>query len=445
MTDTCEPTGGAPAPATDPPAILLVDDEASILASLRRLLRPSGYRVSTAESGAAGLEILEREKIDLVISDMRMPIMDGAHFLEEVRKRWPQVTRFLLTGYADVTSTIAAINRGAIARYISKPWDDNDLLLTVRDALERARLQSENASLVALTQTQNEALRTLNAGLEKRVQERTAEIEEANSFLNQANDQLKHNFLISMKMFSGLIEMRGGTVAGHSRRVADLARRVAGKMGIEGKEQQDIFLAGLLHDIGKIGFPDALLVKPVARMVGEELGRYRKHAQAGEQALMPLDQLKSVALTIRSHHERFDGSGWPDGLQGLAIPLAARILAVANDYDGLQCGILYDKRLNAEEAKAMIVRARGTRYDRNVVDAFVDMLGGVSQENLREVLVPAAELRPGMVLAHDLVDRDGAMLLAADYVLNAAVIRQIHEYARREGTIPPLYVRSDRA
>lgn len=445
MIDSTSSTDGANPPLTGlPPALLLVDDEASILSSLRRLLRPSGYRVHTAESGAAGLDVLARERIDLVISDMRMPEMDGAQFLEAVRERWPQVGRILLTGHSDVTSTIAAINRGEIYRYLAKPWDDNELLLTIRDALDRAHLKAENARLLALTQAQNEELRTLNADLERRVLERTAEIEEVNSLLTVANNQLKQNFIVSIKMFSGLIEMRGGAVAGHSRRVADLARRTAEKMGLDGREQQDIFLAGLLHDIGKIGFPDALLTKPVSRMIGDELGRYRKHTLAGEQALMPLDQLKGVAAIIRSHHERFDGEGWPDRLQGFGIPLAARILAVANDYDGLQHGILYDKRLTETEAKGLLVKARGQRYDANVVDAFVDMLGGVPPESHSETLVPAAELKAGMVLARDLVGRDGALLLAADYLLDTVVIRQIQEYARREGAIPPLHIRANR-
>ena len=132
--------------------LLFVDDEASILSSLRRLFRPHGYRILTAESGAAGLETLEKESVDLVISDMRMPEMDGAQFLEKVRARWPEVTRILLTGYADITSTINAINKGEIYRYIAKPWDDNDIVLVVRDALERKRLQAENTRLLAALQ-----------------------------------------------------------------------------------------------------------------------------------------------------------------------------------------------------------------------------------------------------------------------------------------------------
>ena len=196
---------------TSPPAtLLLVDDEPGILSSLRRLLRPVGYKILIAESGKAGLAILEQETVDLVISDMRMPEMDGARFLEQVRLRWPATTRMLLTGYADVSSTIEAINRGEIYRYISKPWDDTDLTLVIRDALESLRLRNENARLLELTRAQNEELKDLNANLEDKVRQRTAEIEQINSFLNLANDRLKQNFLVSIKVFSGLMELRGG-------------------------------------------------------------------------------------------------------------------------------------------------------------------------------------------------------------------------------------------
>ncbi len=427
-----------------PATLLLVDDEAGILSSLRRLLRPAGYTIHTAESGRAGLEILERERVDLVISDMRMPEMSGAQFLEQVRNRWPATTRILLTGYADVSSTIDAINRGEIYRYISKPWDDNQLMLTIRDALESGRLRSENARLLALTKAQNEELTQLNAGLEQKVTERTAEIQQINSFLNLANDRLKQNFLVSIKMFSGLMELRGGTMVGHSRRVADLARKLAVRLDVPAKDQQDIFVAALLHDIGKIGFSDALLGRPVSRMNGEEMGIYRRHPVAGEAALTPLAELKDAARIIRAHHERFDGQGYPDGLQGEAIPLGARVLSVANDYDGLQIGTLTEKRLSPEEARTMLAQTGGKRYDPQVLDAFFEMIGGPPKEITSEKAVPAAELKAGMVLARDFFGRDGVLLLAADYVLDALLVKQIQDMDRRESSRLSLYVRADR-
>ncbi|MBS1228107.1 MAG: response regulator receiver modulated metal dependent phosphohydrolase [Proteobacteria bacterium] len=424
-------------------SLLLVDDEPSILSSLRRLLRTGGYQIHTAESGRAGLDILEREPIDLVISDMRMPEMDGATFLEQVRERWPATTRILLTGYADISSTIAAINRGEVYRYVAKPWDDNDLLLLVRDSLESARLRNENTRLQALTQSQNEQLKSLNASLEDKVVQRTAEIEQINSFLNLANDRLKQNFLVSIKVFSGLMELRGGVMAGHSRRVADLVRKLARRLGVDPKAQQDFFFAALLHDIGKIGFPDSLLARPVAKTTGDDLARYRKHAQAGESALMPFDELKDVSKIVRWHHERYDGQGFPDGLQGPEIPLGARLLAVVNDYDGLQIGTLTEKRMTTDEAKAAIVAARGKRYDPQIVDAFVELLDSLGQEIVHEKAVSHADLKVDMLLSRDLVSREGALLLSADTVLNVHLIKQIQEYARREDHAIMTYIRTN--
>lgn len=407
--------------------ILCVDDEPNILSSLRRLFRQAGYQVIVANSGAEGLQTLEKEAIDLVISDMRMPEMDGATFLRHVRERWPECLRILLTGYADISSTIEAINQGEIFRYISKPWDDNDLQLIVRHALERKALEREKQRLEALTAQQNEELRDLNANLELKVMERTVE-------LRKAHEKLKSSFLTSIKVFANLIELRGGALSGHARRVADLARKIAVKMNVGAGEAQDIFLAGLLHDIGKIGFSDAMLAKPVTHLSGDELGIYRKHPLRGEQSLMALEELRGAAALIRSHHERFDGQGFPDGLAALAIPLGARILAVANDYDGLQVGILAQRRFPAEEAKKLIAEGRGKRYDPQVLDAFLEAMGGVEPVS-RELTVPVHELKAGMVLAKDLVARDGMLLLATDYILDERLVRQIRDYAASEGLV----------
>lgn len=428
-----DPKAEIPGEPESPATLLLVDDEPNILSSLRRLLRPTGYRTLTAESGKAGLEILEREQIDLVISDMRMPEMDGARFLEEVRTRWPHVIRLLLTGYADISSTIAAINRGEVYRYISKPWNDNDLTLVIRDALENNRLRRENERLLALTKAQNEELKELNSGLENKVKQRTSEIEQINSFLNLANDKLKQNFLVSIKMFSGLIELRGDSVGGHSRRVAELSRKLAEKVGMSSREQHDVFYAGLLHDIGKIGFSDTLLTRPVSKMSSEEMSQYRKHPVIGASALTPLEELTEVARLIRGHHERFDGQGYPDGLQGEAIPRGARLISIVNDYDGLQRGTLSERKMTAEESQKLLIQARGKRYDPQLLDAFIDLLGVLAEEAIREKAVYYTDLRSGMTLSRDLVSKEGILLLAADFVLDAKIIRQIQEYAQREG------------
>lgn len=425
--------------------VLCVDDEPNILSSLRRLFRAKGYRVLVAESGAAGLRVLATEAVDLVISDMRMPEMDGAHFLELVRARWPDTIRILLTGYADVSSIIEAINRGEIYRYIAKPWDDNDMLLVVRDALERKVLENEKLRLEELTQRQNDELKALNASLEGKVRERTADLNKANDSLLGANEKLKTSFLTSIKVFSNLIEMRGGHLSGHSRRVADLARKIAAKMGVEGKALQEIFIAGLMIDIGKIGFSDEMLAMPVSAMAGDNLVNYRKFPVRGEQLLMPLEDLRGAAKILRSQLERFDGAGFPDALAADAIPLGARILALSSDYDSLQIGTLVQRRFLPEEARISITHGSGKRYDPEVVNAFNGVLNeGEGGATAREVILTTGKLLPGMILSRDLISRDGVLLLSADHVLDERLILQIMDFEKSGGARLSVGIRLDR-
>lgn len=413
--------------------LLFVDDEASILSALRRLFRPHGYRILTAEGGAQGLEILGRETVDLVISDMRMPQMDGAQFLEKVRDGWPEIVRILLTGYADVSSTIAAINRGEIYRYISKPWDDNDIVLIVRQALERRQLERENARLVELTRSQNEQLKELNAGLERKVAARTAELSQTVAFLDQAQKDLKKSFLATVRVFSGLMELRGGKMAGHARRVAELARVLGARLHLDEQAGQDLLLASLLHDIGKIGLPDSVIEKPFNGLSPEARHEVMKHPAKGQMVLLGVEQLKNTALLIRHHHEAFDGSGYPDRLVGMAIPLGARILAVANDYDALQMGTLVNRALKPHEAVAFIAENRGKRYDPAVADAFVGLMAEALKDVVVEIALRPMHLKAGMVLARELLDKDGYLLLAKGHVLDAAVIEQLQRMEAADG------------
>jgi response regulator RpfG family c-di-GMP phosphodiesterase len=425
-----------------PPRLLCVDDEPGILSSLRRLFRAKGYEVLTAESGQAGLATLETEMVDVVISDMRMPEMTGAQFLEHVRVRWPDTMRLLLTGYADIQSILDAINRGEIYRYITKPWDDNDIVLVIRHALERKALEREQKRLEALTQRQNEELKSLNTSLEAKVAERTRALKQAHDGLVATNDKLKVNFLTSIKVFSNLIEMRGDNLAGHSRRVADLARRLALRHGLTSAETQEIFVAGLLHNIGKIGLSDELLATPVSSMNGDQLGLYRKYPLRGEQLLMPLDDLRGTARLVRSHQERFDGEGFPDRLSGFDIPVGARILALACDYDNLQIGTLSPRRLRTEEAALLIAREAEKRYDPTVVKLFQELMNaGAHPEAVKDELVPVTSLRPGMVTARDLMARDGLLLLSAEHVLDERLIRQLTDYERASGASLPVHIR----
>ena len=421
-------TSASTSSASPSARLLFVDDEASILAALKRLFRSYGYTIFTATSGQSGLQLLDEELIDLVISDMRMPEMDGAAFLEQVRIRRPDTVRILLTGYADVSSTIAAINRGEIYRYIAKPWNDEEVLLVVRQALERKHLAEENARLTTLTQLQNEELKVLNIDLELRVDARTKEVRETLERLDIAHQNLKEAFFNSMRVFSGLIEMRSGNLGGHARRVAELAKGIATRMGLGEIEAQDIVLAGLLHDIGKIGFADEMLGKPMNSLTHTEYSQWIKHPVKGQAVLLAIVMLRGTALLIRHHHERFDGNGFPDGLKGDDIPLGARILAVANDYDGLLTGALFTRKYLPEDARAYIAAYGGKRYDAEVVKQFLEHLAPQRSGPVSETACLLDDLKPGMVLARDLMHPDGYLLLAKGYKLDQSLIKLLREF-----------------
>jgi response regulator RpfG family c-di-GMP phosphodiesterase len=429
----------APAAAA---TVLCVDDEPNILSSLRRLFRANGYRVLIAESGALGLEVLEKEAVDLVISDMRMPEMDGARFLAQVRTRWPDTLRILLTGYSDIQSIQDAINCGEIYRYITKPWEDSDMLLLVRHALERRQLELDKQRLEALALRQNEELKLLNQSLEAKVEARTRLLKVEHEATVAANNKLKHNFVTTIKIFSTMIELRAHNRPGHARQVADLARQLAQRLSLDARETQEVFIAALLHDIGKIGFSDELLSTPLTMLHGESLGLFRKHPGRAAELLMPLEELRGSATILRSQLERFDGNGFPDGLTGLAIPLGARILSLAVDYYNLQQGGMVQRHLRPEEAKSLILDASGKRYDPNVVAAFRQIVDGGDTAAQAGIEVLSGELLPGMVLARDLVSRDGLMLLSVEHVLDARMIQQVQDFETKSGGRLSIWVRN---
>ncbi|MCE4554003.1 HD domain-containing phosphohydrolase [Roseateles cellulosilyticus] len=458
------PAQPASLPATG--TLLFVDDEPSILSALRRLFRPLGHRVLMAESGSAALEILAQEDVDLVLSDMRMPGMDGAQLLAAVRERHPEIARLLLTGYADIGSTIAAINLGEIQRYIPKPWDDQELLLAVREGLERRRLERENEALHQRVAEQNMQLQTANAELqtvndrlddvnhqlerangelEKRVASRTAELSQVNLMLGKAYEQLQTNFLLSIKVFAGLLELREGSLPGYSEKVGQLAQRLALKLGMSDIQQRDCYAAGLLCEIGKIGLPDRMLRTPFSAMRDDERQRYCRHPLLAEAALMPLNDLRNVARLVRQHQERLDGRGYPDGLTGNDVPLQAQLIGLAATYESLIAGRLGEKRYAPAEAQAAIEATVGAHYSPVLIDAFRQVMADDVAAEPPMVELDVESLKPGMVMGRDLTSPRGTLLLSKGYRFDAVVIKTLCDLVQRERLDIRFFIRTDLA
>jgi len=347
--------------------ILCVDDESNILASLRRLFKMAGHTVSTAENAEKALEMLGRESFDVLVSDMRMPGTDGVALLGKVRASWPETMRILLTGHADISSAVKAINSGEVYRYLTKPWNDDELLATVSEAMEYATVRRDRERLQALTIEQNKALDEMVRTLEEKVRERTED-------LSDANKKLRKSYISMILVFSNLIQLRQPHMMGHARQVADRARRTAVMLGMTDKESQDVFIAGLLHDIGKLGFGDELLEAKTCSLKGYNLEVYKRHPGQGAELLSALEDMDDVRAIIRGHHERFDGHGFPDGLGGELVPPGARVLAVAEAYEEFKSGDLDLRRMNDGEAQNAISRNGGSVFDPEVTDCFLRML-----------------------------------------------------------------------
>ncbi len=286
------------------------------------------------------------------------------------------------------------------------------------------------------------ALQRAHDDLERQVEERTVELKKTNDSLSDANKKLNTSFLTTIKIFSNLIEMRASHLAGHSRRVADLARSIAVRMNVDFNDTQEIFVAGLLHNIGKIGFSDELLATPLNQMSGDTLGIYQKFTIHGEQLLMPLPDMASIAHIIRWQQERFDGAGYPDRIAGDSIPIGARIIAIVSDYENLKNGTLLQRHLRDDQAFQMVLRGEGKRYDPAVVLAFQEVISGViSPTEEAQVELFTSQLKPGMVIARDLIGQDNFLLLSADHVLDERLINKIIAFESDWGVRITLWVK----
>jgi response regulator RpfG family c-di-GMP phosphodiesterase len=353
----------APAPRAKK-TVLCVDDEPGILSALKRSLRSSDVAVITATSGAQALEFMAELPIDLVVSDMRMPGMDGAQLLERICRDWPDTVRILLTGYSDTAATILAVNRGRIFRYLQKPWDERELVESVREGLELRQRSKDEARLLDMSAIQGGQLRQLNDELQQLQEQHAADRRNSDS-------ARQRHYLQSVKVLTNLLEVRCTDLFEHGRRVATLARDLARGMELPSEAVLDVFVAGLLHDVGLIGLSDETLLRLDGKGITEDDGVYRDHPGLSARALAAMEDMLPVAALIEAHHERFDGRGFPLGSAGADIPLGARILAFADAVDDLGHGRSGIARCDAKALAGRLIAESGTRFDPAVVDTWI--------------------------------------------------------------------------
>lgn len=304
--------------------ILLVDDEANVRKALRRAFNNSGLAVQTAADAMDALDCFDHNQIAVVISDQIMPGMRGVELLSRIRGKSPDTTRILMTAHADLEVAVAAINQGEVFRFVVKPWNNEDLVNIVREARDRfttvrSLRHFDDATILSLART---------------------------------------------------VELKDVYTRGHSDSVAGYAHMIAAKLGFSEMKKKNIKHGSWLHDIGKIGVPEAILNKPGA-LTEEERAVIKKHPGWGADVARQACLDPIVVNIINYHHEKFDGSGYPVGLAGEAIPLEARIVAVADVYDAITTDRVYRKRHNETRAVEILINGKGSHFDPGLVDIFL--------------------------------------------------------------------------
>ncbi|WBU41516.1 HD domain-containing phosphohydrolase [Marinobacter alkaliphilus] len=420
----------------DQAKLLLVDDEENILRSLQRVLRREPWELTTASSGAEALALMEADKFDLVISDARMPGMDGPTLLAEIRSKYPWCIRILLTGYADITSTVKAINDGQIYRYISKPWDDDELRLIIRQALAFQYSERRRLALEKLTRKQNKELQALNASLEDKVRERTEELKETADMLDLAYQELRQSYVTTTEVFSSLINKRLPANRQPNAKVIRLVKGFAEFIELDEETTRNLAMAAALYNMGKLSWPDELFTAPSDLLSKNQRLEYLKYPVAGEQLLMALEPLKDTGKIIRHHQEKWNGYGVPDRLEGSQIPLESRILKLAVDFVELQFGLVLERKVARDNAIKLLKKYRERLYDPELTDRFVEMLielaPDVEHEDPSILVLDTLRLRPGMVLARNLYAASGMLLLNEGKELSAILIEKLVAFEKGE-------------
>ena len=398
--------------------ILIVDDEPIVLAALKETLERERYHVVTSTSPTKALELVARQEFSVIISDQRMPEMTGLDFLTECKKHQPHASRILITAVLSLPTIIDAINKGEIFRFIAKPWLREELTATIRNAYQRYELIIHNAQLTDETQHLNERLKAANAALEQKVRDLEAQKKE----LDAANQRLTESYDHSLELCTRILATYDPLFGGQTRTLVEVAQKMTETAHFTENERSVLTASARLCDLGLIGVSRELLRafrQHPDRLTERERQTMHSHPIYSQTLASFVDPRSAVGETIRAHHERFDGEGYPDGLSGQAIPWTARCLAVAVYY--------VESSLPREQAIEQVLAESGKGLDPEAVRLFLQATNLLNlPKQVREVMLD--ELQPGMVLANGLHSPHGMLLIGEGQPLSQAMITKIRSH-----------------
>ncbi len=400
--------------------ILIVDDEEIVLVALRDTLLREGYKVVASPHAVHALSILQQQQFSVVITDQQMPLVTGLEFLAQVKQIQPEATRILITAVLSLGTVIDAINKGEIFRFVVKPWLREELLATVKNAVQRFELLANNRRLQEETQAMNAKLTELNRTLEAQM-EKVAEQNRQLELLAAAQEEnLRRSVELCVQTMQTFYPMLGS----QARRVYELCAAMAKTLELSSEQRQTLEISAWIHDIGLVGVPRQLIKRweeSPESLTEAERALVEHHPVLGAELARFAHHLKDVGPTIRAQHERFDGSGYPDKLAGENIPWLARLLGIAIAY--AECN------LTGQAAADRISQGSGSEFDPEAVRVFLRSLPkAIVPGRSREV--PLTDLRPGMVLAQGIYTETGILLMPDGQKLTATYIDKLVNHNR---------------
>ena len=354
--------------------ILIVDDEPDIRGLLKDCAQRCGYEVATASGGHQAMQMLDEAAFDLMISDVRMPDVDGIELLRWTAAHHGRTGVIMLSGCDDLRLAVNAMQLGALD-YLQKPFQVSEVAQTLHEAMRRHQERLARAQQVL--------------ELETALQRKAGELQDSLKQLQSASEG-------TLEALVTALDAREHETQAHSERVSQFTVRLAQAMGVSGPDLEVIRKGAMLHDIGKIGISDLILLKP-GPLTAEEWTEMRKHPMIGAWIVNGVDSLQSASQIVLSHHEKFDGTGYPRNLRGLEIPLGARVFSVADTFDAMTSDRPYNRSRSSEEAREEIRRHAGSQFDPEVVERFLEIPAAVWDE-IRERTMHPTHDRGAMAL-----------------------------------------------